>query len=175
MPGHLMRRAQQIAVGVFTTECASFDITPVQYATLVAIRETDHADATRISELVAYDRSTLGSVLERLESKLLIERRPGRGDRRLKVLVLTQAGRRLLDEVEPAVLRAQDILAPLASAERAVLMDAGAPRRSQQWGVSRPAPAGHDAMSRCPDLNGQAVSRSKPASSQDKRWSCNSI
>ena len=122
-PGHLMRRAQQIAVALFMKECAAFDITPVQYATLVAIRETDEADATRLSELVAYDRSTLGSVLERLEAKGLIERRPSHGDRRVKILVLTEAGRQLLEEVEPAVVRAQErILAPLDPAEQALFM-----------------------------------------------------
>jgi DNA-binding MarR family transcriptional regulator len=122
-PGHLMRRAQQIAVALFMKECAAFDITPVQYATLVAIRETDEADATRLSELVAYDRSTLGSVLERLEAKGLIGRRPSRGDRRVKILDLTEAGRHLLREVEPAVVRAQGrILAPLDPAEQALFM-----------------------------------------------------
>ena len=39
MPGHLIRRAQQIAVAIFMEECAEFDLTPVQYAALVAIRE----------------------------------------------------------------------------------------------------------------------------------------
>ncbi len=122
-PGHLMRRAQQIAVALFMKECSAFDITPVQYATLVAIRETDDPDATRLSELVAYDRSTLGSVLERLESKGLIGRRPSRGDRRVKILALTEAGRHLLKEVEPAVVRAQErILAPLNPSEQALFM-----------------------------------------------------
>jgi DNA-binding MarR family transcriptional regulator len=122
-PGHLMRRAQQIAVALFMKECAAFDITPVQYATLVAIRETKDADATRLSELVAYDRSTLGSVLERLEGKGLIGRHSSKDDRRVKILALTQAGRSLLDEVEPAVVRAQEqILAPLNASEQAVFM-----------------------------------------------------
>lgn len=122
-PGHLLRRAQQIAVALFMKECADFDLTPVQYATLVAIRETDDVDATRLSEVVAYDRSTLGSVLERLEGKGLIQRHPSRGDRRVKVLALTEAGCQLLGQVEPAVLRAQErILAPLDPPEQAVFL-----------------------------------------------------
>jgi hypothetical protein len=36
-PGHLIRRAQQIAVAIFIEECAAFDLTPVQYASMVAI------------------------------------------------------------------------------------------------------------------------------------------
>ena len=69
-PGHLIRRAQQIAVAIFVDEVAAFDITPVQYACLVAVRDNPGADATRISALIAFDRSTLGLVLERLEAKM---------------------------------------------------------------------------------------------------------
>ena len=37
-PGYLFRRMQQIAVSIFMEECREFDLTPVQYAALVAIR-----------------------------------------------------------------------------------------------------------------------------------------
>ena len=36
-PGHLIRRLQQIAVAIFMDESKAFDITPVQYAALLAI------------------------------------------------------------------------------------------------------------------------------------------
>ncbi len=45
-PGHLIRRAHQIVVGMFMEECAAFDITPVQYACLVAARENPGLDGT---------------------------------------------------------------------------------------------------------------------------------
>jgi DNA-binding MarR family transcriptional regulator len=122
-PGHLIRRAQQIAVAIFIEECAAFDITPVQYAALVAIRENPGIDATRLSALVAFDRSTLGNVLERLEVKGVVRRRAGKEDRRVKALALTQVGQELLTAVEPAVERAQArILSPLAPADQATLM-----------------------------------------------------
>lgn len=118
-PGHLIRRAQQIAVALFMEECADFDITPVQYASLVAIRENPRVDATRLSALVAFDRSTIGSVLERLEAKGFIERTGSSQDKRIKLLELTPKGARLLRDVEPVVMRAQDrILAPLHREDR---------------------------------------------------------
>jgi DNA-binding MarR family transcriptional regulator len=118
-PGHLIRRGQQIAVAIFMEECARFDITPVQYASLVAIRENQNLDATRLSALVAFDRSTLGNVLERLEAKGLIERTGSPQDKRVKVLRLTPGGARVLREVEPAVVKAQErILAPLKPEDR---------------------------------------------------------
>src|ERR1700722_20277307 len=35
-PGYLFRRMQQIAVAIFIEECKAFDLTPVQYAALIA-------------------------------------------------------------------------------------------------------------------------------------------
>ena len=70
-PGYLFRRMQQIAVAIFVEECRAYDLTPVQYASLVAIRTHPGIDATRLSAVIAFDRSTLGSVIERLEAKAL--------------------------------------------------------------------------------------------------------
>src|ERR671919_3197278 len=72
-PGYLFRRMQQIAVSIFVEECRDFDLTPVQYAALVAIRTHPGIDATRLSAVIAFDRSTLGNVVERLAAKWLIE------------------------------------------------------------------------------------------------------
>src|ERR1043166_5702820 len=71
-PGYLFRRMQQIAVAIFMEECKAFDLTPVQYAALVAIHTHPGIDATRLSAVIAFDRSTLGSVIERLEAKALV-------------------------------------------------------------------------------------------------------
>lgn len=118
-PGHLIRRAQQIAVAIFMDECAGFDLTPVQYAALAAIAAHPDLDATRLSYLIGLDRSTIGSVLERLEAKSLVERRPSAEDRRAKRLRVRPQGRRLLSHVEEAVERAQQrIVAPLEDEER---------------------------------------------------------
>lgn len=119
MPGHLVRRSQQIAVALFMEETAAFGVTPVQYAALVAIGEQPDIDASRLSQLIAFDRSTLGHVLARLEAKGLIQRKGGGEDRRVKRLRITRRGKALLDRIESAVERAQQrILAPLAPAER---------------------------------------------------------
>src|SRR4051794_16933501 len=95
-PGHLIRRMQQIAVAIFMEECHAMDLTPVQYAALVAIREHPGIDATRLSAVVAFDRSTLGSVIGRLEIKEFIVRRPSEDDSRVKRLYLTSLGKKTL-------------------------------------------------------------------------------
>ncbi|WP_407177419.1 MarR family winged helix-turn-helix transcriptional regulator [Bradyrhizobium sp. STM 3562] len=122
-PGYLFRRMQQIAVAIFVEECKTFETTPVQYAALVAIQTHPGIDATRLSAVIAFDRSTLGSVIERLEAKGLIERKPASHDKRVKLLYLTRAGAKLLRDIMPSVDRAQArMLQPLKPADRKVLM-----------------------------------------------------
>ena len=123
-PGYLFRRMQQIAVSIFMEECKAFDLTPVQYAALIAIHTHPVIDATRRSAVGAFDRSTLGSVIERLQAKDYIERKPAPEDKRIKLLHLTRSGAAILREIIPAVERAQArMLEPLKPADRKVLMD----------------------------------------------------
>jgi DNA-binding MarR family transcriptional regulator len=123
-PGHLIRRAQQIAVAIFIEECTALDLTPVQYAALVAIQENEGIDATRLSAQIAFDRSTLGNVLERLETRGFVERYPSPDDKRIKLLKLTSQGRAVTRRAEAAVRRTQErILAPLAPKDRRVLLE----------------------------------------------------
>lgn len=118
-PGHLIRRAQQIAVALFMEECAELDLTPVQYAALVAVREHPGIDATRLSSLIAFDRSTLGNVLERLETRKLVQRYASPDDKRVKLLRLSPAGVAMLARARVPVARAQQrVLAPLNPADR---------------------------------------------------------
>jgi DNA-binding MarR family transcriptional regulator len=122
-PGYLFRRMQQIAVAIFIEECRAFDLTPVQYAALIAIRTHPGIDATRLSAVIAFDRSTLGSVIERLQAKDYIERKPAPEDKRVKLLYLTKNGGGLLRDIMPAVDRAQArMLQPLKPADRKTLM-----------------------------------------------------
>src|ERR1700732_150136 len=122
-PGYLFRRMQQIAVSIFIEECRAFDLTPVQYAALVAIQTHPGIDATRLSAVIAFDRSTLRNVIERLETKLYIERKPSREVPRRKLAYLTTTGAALLRDVMPSVDRAQArMLQPLKPADRKTLL-----------------------------------------------------
>ncbi|MGJ4937821.1 MarR family winged helix-turn-helix transcriptional regulator [Bradyrhizobium sp. HKCCYLRH3083] len=146
-PGYLFRRMQQIAVSIFVEECREFDLTPVQYAALVAIQTHPGIDATRLSAVIAFDRSTLGSVIERLESKGHIERKPSAEDKRVKLLYLTRTGGALLRAIMPAVDRAQArMLAPLKAADRKMLMALLAQLVDLNNGVSRVPLRAEDAL-----------------------------
>src|SRR5260370_34658875 len=102
MPGHLIRRLQQICFALFLNEAKAFDVTPVQYAALVAINDHPGIDQTALCNMIAFDRSTIGGVVGRLQRKKLINRINGAHDRRTKSLYITPAGRRLLPDIAPA-------------------------------------------------------------------------
>ena len=109
MPGHLARRFQQIAVAVFLAEVgeAGFDLTPVQYAALAAIRANPGIDQVTLAGLIAYDRTTITGVVDRLVQKGLLVRNASSRDRRARELQVTEAGKRTLRGITPAVDAAQ--------------------------------------------------------------------
>ncbi|MGJ4931637.1 MarR family winged helix-turn-helix transcriptional regulator [Bradyrhizobium sp. HKCCYLS2038] len=112
MPGHLARRFQQIAVAVFLSEveAAGFDLTPVQYAALAAIAANPAIDQITLAGLIAYDRTTITGVIDRLAQKGLVVRQASARDRRSRELLITDAGRRTLDAITPAVEAAQRLM-----------------------------------------------------------------
>jgi DNA-binding MarR family transcriptional regulator len=121
-PGHLVRRAQQLAVAIFMEETAGFDTTPVQFAILNTLMEEPGEDQITLSARVAFDPATLGSVIGRLERKGWIRREADVADKRRKLLWITSEGERLALQMKRAVSRAQQrIVGPLDDAERTQL------------------------------------------------------
>ena len=112
MPGHLARRFQQIAVAAFLAEVedAGFDLTPVQYAALATIKANPGLDQVTLAGLIAYDRTTITGVVDRLVQKGLAERRASSRDRRARELEITDGGRKTLRAITPAVEAAQRIM-----------------------------------------------------------------
>src|SRR3954469_10144299 len=73
---------------------------------------------------LAIDRTTMVALLDSLESKDLVARRPDAGDRRRNVVLLTDAGRATLQEATDASDAAErDLLADLDDGEAAQLRE----------------------------------------------------
>lgn len=123
-PGHLIRRAQQIAVSIFADQLAAFGITPVQFAIMNALRDTPDIDQVTLAKRVAFDPATSGSVIGRLEAKGWVARQAHPTDRRRKLLVVTPQGRLALDGMQAAVASVQThILSPLSPLEQKHFVD----------------------------------------------------
>ncbi|ODS92961.1 MAG: MarR family transcriptional regulator [Comamonas sp. SCN 65-56] len=126
MAGHLIRRLHQRSTQAFAlrTQAAGFDLTSVQFAALDAIQAHPASDQASIAELIAYDRATIGGVIERLEQKGWVRRVVSAKDRRARELSLTEEGARIHGELLPIVRQVQDdILQPLSEAGRADFLD----------------------------------------------------
>lgn len=121
MPGHLIRRMHQISTQVFLQRVreAGFDMTPIQFAALDALRHNPGIDQAGLAQAIAKDRATTGAVADRLEQKGLVAREVSRRDRRARELTLTGEGEAVIAAMLPVVERLQqEILPGLDAAER---------------------------------------------------------
>lgn len=120
LPGHLIRRSKQKTTMVFMNFLEAFGITPIQYAVLRVLKLCPDIDRAELREIVGLDNSTTGGVVARLQKRgLLVRHTEARRDR----ATLTAPGHELLEEVEPLLLQAQDvILDPLTARERRQLL-----------------------------------------------------
>ncbi|MGN6487297.1 MAG: MarR family winged helix-turn-helix transcriptional regulator [Devosia sp.] len=124
-PGHLARRFHQISTTLFDAEMrrAKIDLTSVQYAALVAIRDNPCLDQATLASTIVYDRTTIGGVVDRLVDKGFVTRVVSQADRRSRVLTVTDAGADIIERAEPPVIRAQaQLLEHLDQAEAAELL-----------------------------------------------------
>ena len=123
LPGHHIRRLQQIAVAIFLQETEATGITPVQYAALQTVANAPGIDQRTLARTIGFDTSTIAGVIDRLQSRGLMQRNASPTDRRVRLLTLTDDGRRLLAETLPGMQRAQArMLAPLPAGDRAEFM-----------------------------------------------------
>ncbi|WP_210542271.1 MarR family winged helix-turn-helix transcriptional regulator [Rhodoferax sp. PAMC 29310] len=115
-PGHLIRRAQQIAVSTFN-EVHGRRVTPVQYAILKTLNDTPGIDQVTLAQMIALDTSTTADIAARLEAKGLILR--AMLPRRQRSLSLTPAGEAMLAELRPGIHVMYDaMMAQLTSEEQ---------------------------------------------------------
>jgi MarR family transcriptional regulator, lower aerobic nicotinate degradation pathway regulator len=123
LPGHYIRRLQQVAVAIFMEETQAHGITPVQFAALTAVQQQPGIDQRTLAKRISFDTSTIGGVIDRLEARSLMLRNASPDDKRVRLLTLTTEGEKLLRKVNPAMQCAQDrILQPLSQADKTKFM-----------------------------------------------------
>ena len=117
-PGHLIRRAHQLAVSIFAEKTAVFEITPVQFAMLNALVDEPGEDQITLAGKVAFDAATSGAVILRLETKGLLRRDADPKDKRRKLLTATTEGEKVVIAMKAAVAEVQgQIMQPLTAKE----------------------------------------------------------
>lgn len=121
MAGHLIRRLNQLSTHVFAMRVreAGFDLTPVQFAAMDAVLAEPGLDQASIAARIAYDRATIGGVIDRLEQKGFVLRSVSERDRRAREVRLSGAGQAAYDQILPIVAALQsEMLQGLEPGER---------------------------------------------------------
>src|SRR6188474_1171602 len=101
---------------------AEFELSPAQCHVLHLIEPERPLPMGELADTLACDKSNVTGLVDRLESRGLIRRRPSREDRRLKVLDLTPAGARLRTVVLERMGKPPETLARLSADEQRALV-----------------------------------------------------
>jgi MarR family transcriptional regulator, temperature-dependent positive regulator of motility len=122
-PGHLIRRAQQIAVSMFHSTMGS-GVTPVQYCVLRVLQEHPGIDQVTLAKFCALDTSTAADLAVRLEERGLVRRMMPMKSKRFRLLHLTPDGNALLKKLVPrSATLASRLLQALERDEQKVFMN----------------------------------------------------
>jgi DNA-binding MarR family transcriptional regulator len=121
-PGHLIRRAHQIAVSMFH-RTIGYEVTPIQYAVLRILQDHPGIDQVTLARYCALDTSTAADLAVRLEERGLVKRMMPMKSRRFRVLHLTDEGVVLLKKLVPSVyMMNRRLVQPLNKDEQKIFL-----------------------------------------------------
>jgi len=121
-PGHLIRRAQQIAVSMFHSTMGH-GVTPIQYCVLRVLQSHPGIDQVTLAKFCALDTSTAADLAVRLEERGLVRRMMPMKSKRFRLLHLTPRGSDLVRKLVPSSsLLARRLLKALNKDEQKVFM-----------------------------------------------------
>jgi MarR family transcriptional regulator, transcriptional regulator for hemolysin len=120
----LLSRASHGLTTEFTAALEQLGISPREHSVLFTAM-TGELTQTEIARMVGLDKTTMVVTVDELEASGLAERRPSTTDRRARVIVVTDAGERLVREADEVLDRVRDdVLSVLEPDERQVFLTA---------------------------------------------------
>lgn len=120
--GHLLRLAYQRASAHLAERIRPYDLTPVQFATLMRLLEHGPLSQNQLGRLVSMPPANIHSLIGRLKKRNLVETNRSPDDKRLLVISLSATGRALGRKLIPLDQQSsEDALSPLTKAEREML------------------------------------------------------
>lgn len=98
------------------------DLSPAQWHVLHVIQPDEPLPMGRLAGTLGCDASNVTGLVDRLEARGLVERRPSAADRRVKALHLTPAGSRLRNQLLRQIAGGSCRLARLSSRDQRTLV-----------------------------------------------------
>ncbi len=122
--GYWLRRAYQRHMAIFAVVMSDLDLTSVQFAALVKLRDMKAVTQTELGRLIGIDRATISGVVSRLQKRGVLQFRLDPLDRRSRIIALTATGEALLAQaLQRTEQVGDDTMAPIGEAERAALRE----------------------------------------------------
>ncbi len=103
--------------------CAEFELSPMQGHALRMLDPKQPVAMSALAEHLVCDASNVTGIVDKLESRGLIERKGALGDRRIKMLAVTETGRRLRGQLEARMLEPPAAVAALPADSKRRLAD----------------------------------------------------
>lgn len=119
----LLFRVAKAKHGVVSARLAELDLTVVQGHALRRLDPERPLAMSELAEALFCHASNVTGIVDRLESRGLVERRPGAGDRRVKTLVLTEEGARVRARVIEVFSEPPPGIASLSETDQRALRD----------------------------------------------------
>jgi DNA-binding MarR family transcriptional regulator len=101
--GYHLRRAQITIFNDFVKTVGAVHVTPGQFGVALLICANPGLTQSALARAIGIERSTMVAVIDALESRNLVERRPSPIDRRSYALVLSDQGSVWLKKLKPLV------------------------------------------------------------------------
>ena len=108
--------------GQLPAVAAEFELSPVQCHVLRLLDPGEPNPMGRLAETLSCDASNVTGLVDRLESRGLLERRSSPADRRVKVLVLTPTGTRLRTQLQKRLSAPPDPVLRLSATDQRALV-----------------------------------------------------
>jgi DNA-binding MarR family transcriptional regulator len=102
---------------------AEYELSPPQLGALKALDPDQPLAMSQLAGVLGCDNSNVTGIVDRLEYRGLVERRPADHDRRVKLLALTDKGRALHDTLAERLHAPPAELAGLSAADQRTLRD----------------------------------------------------
>jgi DNA-binding MarR family transcriptional regulator len=124
VPAYLIRRLMMISTAIIAEEFEDEDMPVSQWAVLSMVDNHPEIDQSRLAEVVSIDKTNTGRLVDQLEAKGLVERRPNDSDRRVWMLHCTPLGHKTRKRLRPRALATQErLLSCLQPAQRELFID----------------------------------------------------
>jgi DNA-binding MarR family transcriptional regulator len=107
----------------FAAAVAELDLAPLQAKALHELDVDPPISMRELAERLKSDPSNVTGLIDRLEARGLVERRPDPSDRRIKGLALTSAGARMRERLFARLYAAPPALATLSEHDQRMLRD----------------------------------------------------